>query len=438
MRRPRRCHQVGSPDSRGLARQGGGPTGRLVPRAGLSSRLEETLRIEGGRVLATLIRLTGDFQFAEDALHDAIVVALEKWPSTGTPPNPAGWLTTTARRRALDRIRREGKRTAKEAEAMRLLDVEPVDPPDGRDDRLRLLFTSCHPALNLESRVALALRTIGGLTTEEIARAFLVTTPTMGQRISRAKKKIATAHIPYRVPDDHELPDRLPAVLAAVYLIFTTGHHAAAGRLDSRVDLAGEAIRLARLLAELMPDVDECAGLLALVLATGARQAARVDNQGDLVLLDEQDRSRWDHEAIAEAEAIVAERLRRGAQGPYVLQAAIACAHGTAPTAADTDWQLIAALYRRLEAVLPTPVVRVNRAVAEAQAGGPAAGLAVLDSVEGAAGWHLYWAARAAFLTQLDRTVEAADAYRVALGCDMNDSDRSFIESRLAALATND
>lgn len=394
-------------------------------------------------MLATLIRLTGDFQLAEDALHDAVVVALEKWPGAGTPSNPAAWLTTTARRKALDRIRREGKRTAKEAEAMRLLDAEPVEPPDGRDDRLRLLFTSCHPALNMESRVALALRTIGGLTTEEIARAFLVATPTMGQRISRAKKKIATAHIPYRVPEDHELPDRLPAVLAAVYLIFTTGHHAVAGRLDSRVDLAAEAIRLARLLAELMPDVDECAGLLALVLATGARQAARVDDSGDLVLLADQDRSLWDHAAIAEAEVIVAERLRRGAHGPYVLQAAIACAHGTAPSPEGTDWQHIASLYRLLESVLPTPVVRVNRAVAEAQAGGAAAGLAVLDSVEGAEAWHLYWSTRAALLWELDRPSAAADAYRTALECDMNDSDRRFIESRLSAVhdqssATND
>jgi RNA polymerase sigma-70 factor, ECF subfamily len=402
----------------------------------LSLALDETLRIEGGRVLATLVRMTGDFQLAEDALQDAVVVALEQWPVRGAPANAAAWLTVTARRKALDRIRREARRPDKEAEAMRLLGDAPVEPPDGRDDRLRLLFTSCHPALSMEARVALALRTIGGLTTEEIARVFLVPLPTMAQRITRAKKKIASAHIPYRVPEDHELPDRLPAVLGALYLIFTTGHHAPVGNLDARVDLSEEAIRLARLLFELMPDVDECAGLLALMLATHARRRARLDDVGDLVLLADQDRSLWNRTAVEEAASLVAERRRRGAAGPFLLQASIAVAHGEAMTYGDTDWSLIVDLYRELERRVPTAVVRVNRAVAEAEAFGPRAGIGLLDTVEGAERWHLWWSARGALFDRLGDANAAADAYRSALGCEMNDTDRRFIERRLAALET--
>jgi len=401
----------------------------------LSEELEETLRIEGGRVLATLIRLAGDFQLAEDALQDAVIVALETWSESGVPVNPAGWLTTTARHKALDRIRREARRPDKEAESVRLLDDAPVDPPDGRDDRLRLLFTSCHPALSLESRVALALRTIGGLSTEEIARAFLVPLPTMSQRISRAKKKIASAHISYRVPEDHELPDRLPAVLGSVYLIFTAGHHAPAGRLDSRVDLAVEAIRLARLLVELMPDVDECVGLLALLLATHARHDARLNDDGSLVLLADQDRSRWDGAAIDEAASLVKERLRRRAAGPFLLQAAISCAHGQAPSYDVTDWVRIAGLYRLLEAQQPTPVIRVNRAVAESEAFGPETGLELLESVAGVEHWHLWWSAQAGLLARLGRDDRAAEAYRSALDCEMNDTDRRFIENQLSRLS---
>lgn len=396
--------------------------------------LEETLRVEGGRVLATLIRLTRDFQLAEDALHDAAVVALEQWPETGVPPNPAAWLTTTARRKALDRIRREAKRTDKEAEAVRLLDDAQLDPPDGTDDRLRLLFTCCHPALAPEAQVALALRTIAGLTTDEIAQAFLVPSPTMGQRISRAKKKIATARIPYRVPDDHELPDRLPAVLAVVYLVFTTGHHAARAALDSRVELAVEAIRLGRILVALMPDEIECAGLLALMLSSHARSAARIDGNGDLVLMADQDRSRWDKDAIVEAASIVETAFRRGTAGPYLLQAAISVAHGMAASYSETDWARIAGLYRLLEAVQPTPVVRVNRAVAEAQVSGPEAGLALLASVEEADRWHLLWSTRAGLLAQAGRVEEAVSEYRTALSCEMNESDRSFIEGRIDEL----
>jgi RNA polymerase sigma-70 factor (ECF subfamily) len=392
------------------------------------------IRVEGGRVLATLVRLTGDFQLAEDALQEAVLVALQKWPQTGVPANPAGWLTTAARNKALDQIRRESRRSAKEEEAVRLLDGGPVEPPDGRDDRLRLLFTVCHPALSLDARVALALRTIGGLTTTEIARAFLVPEPTMGQRISRAKQKIKSAHIPYRVPEDHELPDRLPGVLGAIYVVFTTGHHAPSGRLDSRVDLSVEAVRLARLLFELMPDVNECAGLLALLLATQARHRTRLDESGGLVLLADQDRSQWDRAAISEAKALLDGALRRRSVGPYQIQAAIACLHSAAESYAATDWEQIVELYRRLEHHFPTGVVRVNRAVAEAELSGAQRGLELLVTVEGAERWHLWWSAKADFLRRLDRLEEAGDAYRRALACDMNDTDRRFLEGRLETL----
>lgn len=396
--------------------------------------LEETIKDEGGQVLATLIRLTGDIGLAEDALQDAVMVALEKWPIIGVPANPAAWLTTTARNRALDRIRRERSRDRKEFEAMRLLDQEDVDPPDGRDDRLRLFFTCCHPALSAEARVALALRTIGGLTTTEIARAFLVPEPTMGQRISRAKKKISTARIPYRIPDDHELPERLSAVLSTLYVVFTAGHHAAEGRLDSRLDLAEEAIRLARLLAQLMPDEPEAGGLLALMLATHARRAARIDEAGDQILLADQDRSRWDSAAIAEAATIVDRVLRRGRPGPLQIQAAIATLHGLADSDATTDWKQIVDLYRLLEPLAPGPVTRVNRAVAEAKVFGPEQGLALLEGHE-MERWHLYWSARAEFLRQSGAADAARLALESALSCDMNESDRRLLTGRLAALS---
>ncbi len=394
--------------------------------------VEEILRIEGGRVLATLIRLTGAFDLAEDALQDAVVTALEKWRREGLPENPAAWLTTVARNKALDRLRRESRREAKERESYELL-AEPAEAPDG-DDRLRLIFTCCHPALSAEAQVALTLRTIAGVTTPEIARAFLVAEPTMGQRISRAKKKIAVAKIPYRIPDAHELPDRLPAVLAVIYLIFTTGHHAPQGRLDARVDLADEAIRLGRLLVELMPDEAEGRGLLALMLATHARRGARLDPDGNIVLLPDQDRSQWDHAAIAEAAAIIDDALRRRDVGRYQIQAAIACLHGLADSDASTDWKQIADLYRLLEEIDPSPVVTVNRAVAECKVFGPDAGLALLEGLEGVAHWHLYWATVADFHRQARRWPEAAGAYRAALGCEMNDSDRRFLELRLESL----
>lgn len=396
--------------------------------------LDDVLRREGGQVLATLIRMTGDIGVAEDALQEAMIVALERWSNTSMPENPGAWLTTTARNKALDRLRRETRRSEKERQAMALLDQR-LDEPNEPTDLLRLLFTCCHPALSAESQVALALRALCGLTTPEIAAMFLVQDSTMGQRISRAKKKIATARIPYRVPADHELPDRLPPVLATLYLVFTTGHHAPSGSLDSRVDLANEAIRLTRMLVSLMPDEPEAVGLLALMLASHARRSARLDPRGSIVLLSDQDRSRWDHAMIAEASSLVEGALRRRGAGEYRLQAAIACLHGLAPSFEETDWPQIAELYRLLESVRPTPVVRVNRAVAEAQAFGPVRGLRLMEGVTGVEDWHLYWSTLADFHRRLDEKQAAADAYRRALACQMNDTDRAFLQSRLTEVS---
>jgi RNA polymerase sigma-70 factor (ECF subfamily) len=315
-----------------------------------------------------------------------------------------------------------------------LLDQQLADEPNEPTDLLRLLFTCCHPALSQEAQIALALRTLCGMTTTEIAAAFLVQDPTMGQRISRAKKKIATAQIPYRVPEDHELPDRLSAVLEVLYLVFTTGHHATEGSLDSRVDLAAEAIRLCRMLADLMPDEPEVRGLLALTLATEARRAARLSDDGSLVLLADQDRSAWNREMIEEASALVEGSLRHPPVGEYRLQAAIACLHGLAPTYEETDFPQIAELYRLLELVRPTPVVRVNRAVAVAQVEGPERGLELLEGVDGLESWHLFWATKADLLRRLGLKAEAADAYRRALDCQMNETDRVFLEGRLASV----
>ncbi|MDH5502548.1 MAG: RNA polymerase sigma factor [Acidimicrobiia bacterium] len=395
----------------------------------MSRSLSETLRLEGGQVLATLIRMTGRFDLAEDALQDALLVANEKFSDDRLPDNPAAWLTTVAKRKALDRLRRESKRAAKEAEAMSMLTSDQDTQPT---DQLRLLFTCCHPALSPEARVALSLRTLGGVTTKEIARAFLVSESTMGQRISRAKSKIASAHIPYRVPEDHELPDRLDAVLNVIYLIFTTGHHAPFGSWDDRVDLADEGIRLARMLAELMPDEPECLGLLALCLATAARQPARQSRDGSIVLLADQDRSLWNQRQIAEAAELVDVALRRRRAGPYQVQAAISTLHSIAKTSEQTDWPQIVSLYRMLEQLVDSPVITVNRAVAEAEVSGPQAGLELLDTVEGLDDWHFYWSARADFLRRLYRGEEARIAYKRALDCDMNETDRAFLTKRLA------
>ena len=395
------------------------------------------IRDEGGRVLATLVRLTGDITIAEDAVQDAVLAALQRWPATGVPDNPAAWLTTVARNRALDVLRREAKRTAKETDARLLDDVtvalgEATTNSMVRDDLLRLLFTCCHPALAMEARIALALRTLCGMNTAEIAAVFLVPEPTMGQRISRAKKKIANARIPYRIPADHELPDRLPAVLAVIHAVLTTGHHAPLGALDARLDLGGEAVRLARLLHDLMPDEPECTGLLALAIATHARRAARLDDHGGLVLMADQDRARWDHAAITEATMLLDRAVLLRRPGPFQVQAAIACLHGLAATYGDTDWSQIASLYRTLERYTPTPVVRVNRVVAVAAAEGAATALALLDELDQqqVERWHLYWSTRAEMLARLGRAAESRDAFDRALQCSPNDSDRAFLQSR--------
>lgn len=402
--------------------------------------IEETIRVEGGRVLATLTRLTGSLDRAEDALGEAVLVALERWPEEGVPRKPAAWLTTVARRKALDTLRREAQRDEREALAMEELAADPDEPlPYGvvQDDLLRLVFTCCHPALSPPSRVALALRLLCGLSTEEIARAFLEPTPTLGQRISRAKAKIAAAGIPYRVPEAADLPERLGAVLAVVYVMFTTGHHTPVGESLQRVDLAREAIRLARLLVELLPREPECVGLLALLLSAHARSHGRVDELGQLRLLADADRSLWDREAVAEAVTLTGQALRAGCPGPYQLQAAISCLHSVAPSVEATDWPQIVTLYDLLLQQVPTVAVRVNRAVAVAQVEGPAAGLTLLDAVAeepGARGWHLFHAVRADLLRRTGRPEQAASAYREALACQPNAVDRRFLEARLEAM----
>lgn len=401
--------------------------------------LAEAIRVEGARVIATLARLVGDLALAEDAVQDAAISALERWPSDGIPSRPGAWLTTTARHKALDRLRREGRRTEKEEGAVRRLEGTGDEPlPDSvvRDDLLRLVFTCCHPALSLEARIALSLRTIGGLSVAEIARSFLVPEPTMAQRLVRARRKIAGASIPYRVPADHELPDRLPAVLAVVYLVFTEGHTASSGAELVRVDLCDEALRLGRLLAELLPDESEVLGLLGLLLVTDARRATRADAAGELVLLADQDRSQWDRAAIDEGAALLEAALRRadGRPGPYALQGAIAAVHAQASTWAGTDWDEIIGLYDHLALVQPTVVVRLNRAVAVAQRDGAAAGLALVDALEGLHGFHLWHAARADLLRQLDRRDEARDAYGRALALNPSVAERRYLDRRLAEL----
>ena len=388
-------------------------------------------RAESGRSVATLVRLFGSIDIAEEAVQDAFAVALERWPADGLPPNPGAWITTTARNRAIDRLRRESSRHDRHAQAALLQandePIEPVGPVS--DDRLRLIFTCCHPALAPEAQIALTLRLLGGLQTPEIARAFLVQETTMAARITRAKKKIAGAKIPYRVPGDAELPDRLKPVLAVVYLIFNEGYTASSGDELIREELCAEAIRLARLLAELMPDEAEVLGLLALLLLTESRRAARTAADGSLVLLPDQDRTRWNRDLIAEGQALVRACLRRNRPGPYQIQAAINAVHTDAPTAAATDWGQILALYDQLLAVSPTPVVSLNRAVALAEVKGPAAALATLDGLE-LGDYHLFHATRADFLTRLGRHAEAATAYEAAIAHSTNAAERAFLESQ--------
>jgi len=400
--------------------------------------VDAAFRDEWGRVVATLIRTTGDWDLAEECAQDAFALALQRWPRDGIPGRPGAWLTTAARHRAVDVLRRRAVGAAKLREVA-AMSHEPGPPAADEssvpDDRLRLMFTCCHPALSLEARVALTLRTLAGLTTAEIARAFLSSEPTMAKRLVRAKQKIQNAGIPYRVPPAHLLPERTPGLLGVLYLLFNEGYSATAGADLVRQNLCAEAIRLARVLAMLMPDEAEAAGLLALMLLHDARRAARLDAHGDLVTLEDQDRGKWDAAEIAEGAVLLSGALRRGPPGPYQVQAAIAACHATAATAQDTDWAQIAGLYEQLARFLPTPVVELNHAVAVAMAQGPAAGLPLVAALEASgklAGYHLLPATRADLLRRLGRLPEAAAAYRQALEEASTDAERRFLRRRLA------
>jgi RNA polymerase sigma-70 factor, ECF subfamily len=409
--------------------------------AEVEAAVADAFRHEWGKVVATLIRMTGDWDLAEECTQDAFATALTRWARDGVPDRPGAWLTTTARNRALDRLRRSKTEAAKLQEAA-VLSVPEEPAPWGdsgvTDDRLRLMFTCCHPALTLEARVALTLRTLAGLTTAEIAKAFLVPEATMAKRLTRAKHKIRDAGIPYRVPPAHLLPERTAGVLAVLYLLFNEGYSASAGDDLLRPDLSAEAMRLGRLLTRLMPDEPEATGLLALMLLQDARSAARLDDSSELVSLQDQDRTRWDAAKISEGVALLEAALRRQRAGSYQLQAAIAACHADAAVAAETDWAQIALLYGELRKILPSAIVELNRAVAVAMAEGPAAGLVLVDQLEAdgeLAGYYLLYATRADLLRRLDRGVEAAASYRQALDLAATEPERRYLSKRLAEVS---
>lgn len=392
-------------------------------------QIAEIFQGESGRAVATLVRRFGDIDIAEEAVQEAFVEAIRRWPSKGVPPSPAGWIITTAKNRAIDRLRREAQRDDKETESVRMLDDEPQEIEIVEDDQLRLIFTCCHPALETNAQVALTLRLIAGLQTEEIARAFLISESTMAQRLVRAKRKIKAANIPYRIPGDAELPNRLRPVLAVIYLVYNEGHVATTGDELTRSDIAAEAIRLARLLAVLMPDEPEVIGLLALLLLSESRRPARTDAAGELIRLPDQERSLWNQALIGEGQELVRVCLRRNQPGPYQIQAAIAAVHADARTANETDWTQIVALYDQLLELSPSPIVELNRSIALSQTGDVVGALDAVDTLD-LEDYHLYHATRGDLLERLDRPVEAAEAYARAVALTTNLAERRHLESR--------